>query len=175
MLITFEPEYPDNPVVRSQRENASLEFIKQLIGNQKLIIIGQAQRIKNIGLTLKLVHDELPEVQLIATGSSSFDLSNEINEPLTGRKREYHLYPLSFKELKDEFGLSKTLESLENRLIYGSYPEVVSNVGQEREILNDLCGDYLYRDLLSYKGVRKPEQLQNLLQALAFQVGSEVS
>ncbi|SOE21295.1 hypothetical protein SAMN06298216_1768 [Spirosomataceae bacterium TFI 002] len=165
----------DNPSIREQWQNASLSFIKQLIGQDKLIVIDEAQRIKNIGITLKLIHDEIPNIQVIASGSSSFDLSNEISEPLTGRNREFMLYPLSWNELVGHFGFSQSLENLPQRLIFGSYPEVVTKPGEEIEILNDLSGDYLYRDLLSFKGIRKPEQLQKLLQALALQVGSEVS
>ena len=165
----------DEPQVRSNLTNVSSSFLKQLTGNKKYILIDEAQRINNIGLTLKLITDELPDKQLIVTGSSSLDLANDINEPLTGRKFEYKLFPLSFGELIENNGLIQTMGELERRLIFGSYPDVINNHGNETEILNNLTTSYLYKDLLSYKGIRKPEMLEKLLVALAFQVGNEVS
>lgn len=165
----------DEPQVRSNLTNVSSSFLKQLTGNKKYILIDEAQRINNIGLTLKLITDELPDIQLIVTGSSSLDLANDINEPLTGRKFEYTLFPLSFGELIENNELIQTMGELERRLIFGSYPDVINNHGNEREILNNLTSSYLYKDLLSFKGIRKPEMLEKLLIALAFQVGNEVS
>ena len=165
----------DEPQVRSNLTNVSSSFLKQLTGNKKYILIDEAQRINNIGLTLKLITDELPDIQLIVTGSSSLDLANDINEPLTGRKFEYTLFPLSFGELIENNELIQTMGELERRLIFGSYPDVINNHGNEREILNNLTSSYLYKDLLSFKGIRKPEMLEKLLIALAFQVGKEVS
>ena len=165
----------DEPQVRSNLTNVSSSFLKQLTGNKKYILIDEAQRINNIGLTLKLITDELPDIQLIVTGSSSLDLANDINEPLTGRKFEYNLFPLSFGELIENNELIQTMGELERRLIFGSYPDVINNHGNEREILNNLTSSYLYKDLLSFKGIRKPEMLEKLLIALAFQVGNEVS
>jgi len=165
----------DEPQVRSNLTNVSSSFLKQLTGNKKYILIDEAQRINNIGLTLKLITDELPDIQLIVTGSSSLDLANDINEPLTGRKFEYNLFPLSFGELIENNELIQTMGELERRLIFGSYPDVINNHGNEREILNNLTSSYLYKDLLSFKGIRKPEMLEKLLIALAFQMGNEVS
>jgi predicted AAA+ superfamily ATPase len=165
----------DEPQVRSNLTNVSSSFLKQLTGNKKYILIDEAQRINNIGLTLKLITDELPDIQLIVTGSSSLDLANDINEPLTGRKFEYTLFPLSFGELIENNELIQTMGELERRLIFGSYPDVINNHGNEREILNNLTSSYLYKDLLSFKGIRKPEMLEKLLIALAFQMGNEVS
>lgn len=165
----------DEPQVRSNLTNVSSSFLKQLTGNKKYILIDEAQRINNIGLTLKLITDELPDIPLIVTGSSSLDLANDINEPLTGRKFEYTLFPLSFGELIENNELIQTMGELERRLIFGSYPDVINNHGNEREILNNLTSSYLYKDLLSFKGIRKPEILEKLLIALAFQMGNEVS
>jgi predicted AAA+ superfamily ATPase len=108
---------------------------KALLGKKKIFIIDEAQRIENIGLKLKLITDNLPEIQVIATGSSSFDLANRVNEPLTGRKWEYNLYPLSYQELVEHHGLLTENRLLEHRLVYGYYPEVVSNPGEEEERL----------------------------------------
>lgn len=165
----------DLPSVREGLTNVGTEQLKQIIGNATLVVIDEAQRIQNIGLTLKIIHDTLPDVQLIATGSSAFDLANEINEPLTGRKWEYWLYPVSWQELVDYTTFLGAKGQLETRLIYGMYPDVVTNLGNEREILAQLSGSYLYKDLLSFKGIRRPNVLEKLLRALAFQVGNEVS
>ncbi|WP_338873864.1 ATP-binding protein [Spirosoma sp. SC4-14] len=165
----------DLPSVREGLTKVGTEQLKQIIGNATLVVIDEAQRIQNIGLTLKIVHDTLPHVQLIATGSSAFDLANEINEPLTGRKWEYWLYPISWQELVDYTTFLGATGQLETRLIYGMYPDVVTNLGNEREILAQLSGSYLYKDLLSFRGIRRPNVLEKLLRALAFQVGSEVS
>ncbi len=129
----------------------------------------------NIGLKLKLITDQLPEIQLLATGSSSFELANSVNEPLTGRKWEYKLFPLSFSELVDYNGLLEENRLLNHRLIYGSYPEVVMNQGNEKEILKQLSDSYLYKDILMWERIKKPERLMKLLQALALQAGSGIS
>lgn len=149
--------------------------LKSLIGHHKMVIIDEAQRIENIGLSLKIIHDTYPEIQLIATGSSSFELKNKINEPLTGRKLEYQLFPISYAELVNHH--SELIESrhLNIRLVYGSYPEIINNEGNEHEILKSLADSYLFRDILMLDAVKKPEKLVKLLQALAFQIGSEVS
>lgn len=114
-------------------------------------------------------------MQLLVSGSSSFDLANEINEPLTGRKWEYTLFPVSWDELQNHYGYLQSLQQLEQRLIFGMYPEVVMHPGDEEEILKQIAGSYLYKDLLQYKGLRRPELLEKLLQALALQIGSQVS
>ncbi|MFT6205080.1 MAG: putative AAA+ superfamily ATPase [Spirosomataceae bacterium] len=148
----------------------------QLIGaNNKLVIIDEAQQIPDIGKKLKLIHDTYPEIQIIATGSSAFDLQNEANESMTGRKREFHLYPFSFNELAADKSVLEEKRLLNTRLIYGSYPEIVMNPGNEREALLEIANSYLYKDLLQYDGIRKASAIEKLLQALAFQVGSEVS
>jgi predicted AAA+ superfamily ATPase len=148
----------------------------QLIGEDtKLVIIDEAQQIPGIGKKLKLIYDSYPEIQVIATGSSAFELQNEMNEPLTGRKREFHLFPISFGELVNHNSLIEEKRLLETRLIYGSYPEVINNAGNEKEALLEIANSYLYKDILQFDGIRKSAVLQKLLQALALQVGNEVS
>jgi predicted AAA+ superfamily ATPase len=165
----------DEPGVRSLLEDISTARWKQIIGDNKIIVIDEAQQIKDIGIKLKLVTDEIPDVQLIVTGSSALELANEINEPLTGRKWEYFLYPVSWHELGTVYNFVERVPQVEQRMIFGMYPEVIMNPGKELEILNNLAGSYLYKDLLSFKGIRKPGLLEQLLRALALQVGSEVS
>ncbi len=165
----------DEPDVRRRLTEPTSTELKAEIGDANLILIDEAQRIKNIGITLKLLIDNYPEKQVIATGSSAIEMSNSINEPLTGRKYEYVMYPFSCEELFNEFGEQEELRMLERRLIYGSYPEVVNNSGEERETLTELVGSYLYKDIFSFQDVRKPEIIEQLLQALALQIGSEVS
>jgi len=165
----------DDPTVREQFQGINTEQMRRIVGQQRVIFVDEAQRIPNIGLTLKILTDQFPDVQLYVSGSSAFDLHNHLNEPLTGRKWEYHLFPLSWRELEAHFGYLKARQQLETRLVYGMYPEVVTSVGLEREVLRQLTTSYLYKDVLSLAGLRKPEVLEKLLKALAFQVGSEVS
>lgn len=165
----------DEPDVRRKLAEPTSTELRVEIGDADLILIDEAQRVKNIGVTLKLMIDNFPEKQLVVTGSSAIELSNSINEPLTGRKYEYVMYPFSAEELINEFGAQDERRMLERRLVYGSYPEVVNNAGEEREVLTDLVGSYLYKDIFSFQDVRKPEVIEQLLQALALQVGSEVS
>lgn len=165
----------DEPDTRNKLTNTTSTKLKRLIGDNKVIMIDEAQRIKNIGLTLKLITDKIMNVQLIATGSSSFELSNEINEPLTGRKIEYMMFPLSEQELVAHNGETEEARLLETRLLYGMYPDVINQPGNEKEVLKNLTNSYLYKDIFSFQDVRKPEVIQKLLEALALQVGSEVS
>lgn len=165
----------DEPSTPSLFGNISSNDLKHLFGKNKIVVIDEAQKIKNIGVVLKIIVDSLPDIQIIATGSSSFELSNEINEPLTGRKYEYFLFPLSYEELVMEHGKLKENEALPQRLIYGSYPEIVTKPEEARENLNWLSDSYLYKDLLSLDTIKKPSLLVKLLQALSWQVGSEVS
>ena len=165
----------DDSFIREQLEKTNLQVIRQLIGQSRLVFVDEAQRVKNIGLELKLITDQIKNVQLIVSGSSALELANEINEPLTGRKWEYLLYPVSWGEFCGHFGNLAAMQQLEQRLIFGMYPEVINNVGKEIDVLKEIADSYLYKDLLSYKGIRKPELLFKLLRALSFQVGSEVS
>ena len=148
----------------------------QLIGkNNKLVVIDEAQQITDIGKKLKLIYDTNPDIQVIATGSSSFDLQNKMAEPLTGRKRTFYLYPLSYKEIAQDQSVLEARRLLETRLIFGSYPEVVNNPGSEKSTLIEIANSYLYKDILKLDNIRKPTHIEKLLQSLAFQAGSEVS
>ena len=148
---------------------------RRIIGNVKTIVVDEAQRIENIDLKLKLVTDQLPNVQLLVSGSSSLELGDSINEPLTGRKWQYHLYPLSFAEMQTNHGFVQEDALLPTRLVYGYYPDVVLAGNDAREVLNNLTDSYLFKDILALQGIRKPEKLIRLLQALAYQLGNEVS
>ncbi len=165
----------DEPDVRELLDNCTSTRLRALIGESRLLFIDEAQRVPNIGLTLKLVTDRIPEVQVIATGSSAFELNARIAEPLTGRKFEFMLYPLSFAELVRHHGLLEEKRLLEHRLIYGSYPEIVTSPGREQELIKLLAGSYLYQDLLTLEQINKPVLLEKILRALALQLGSEVS
>lgn len=166
----------DESDIKRKLENATTSTqLLQLFGNAKLIVIDEAQQVEDIGLKLKLVIDTNPELQIIATGSSAFELLQKSNEPLTGRKKEYHLYPISFSEMVRHTSLLTEQRLLENRLIYGSYPEVINNSGNEKEVLKEITNSYLYKDVLRYDGIKKASLIDKLLVALALQLGSEVS
>lgn len=165
----------DEANIREALSNTSLAQLKTIIGNNKVLVIDEAQRIENIGITIKLIVDNLPEVQVIATGSSSFELANSINEPLTGRKYEHLLLPLSHQELQNHFGYLEEKGMLHHRLIYGTYPEVVTHPGEEEQILKSLSGSYLFKDIFTLENIKKPDRLEQLVKALAFQTGNQVS
>lgn len=167
----------DEPEVLELLSTPSAMDLNMLIANKKIIIIDEAQRVKNIGLTLKRIADNYPDIQLLVTGSSSFELHNKLNEPLTGRKYEYYLYPIATQELlqSDDYGLLKVKQSLESRLIYGSYPEILTKQENAKELLINLAGSYLYKDLLTLDAIRRPQLLEKLLIALSLQIGCEVS
>jgi hypothetical protein len=165
----------DDPSVRALLTDANSQQIKRLIGGHRIVFLDEAQRIPGIGVTLKIITDQFPKVQLVVSGSSSFDMVHELNEPLTGRKWEYTLFPVSWREFEDHVGYLEAEQRLETRLLYGSYPEIVCSPGEERELLQQLVGSYLYRDILAYAGIRKPEVLDRLVQALALQIGGEVN
>jgi predicted AAA+ superfamily ATPase len=165
----------DDPTVRNLLTNPNTERLKSIIGKNKFVFIDEAQRIENIGLTLKIITDQFKDVQLLVSGSSAFELNNKLNEPLTGRKWEFQLYPVSWKELEDNIGFLKATQQLEIRLLYGMYPDVINNSSEAFDVLKELTNSYLYKDILALGSIRKPEVLEKLLQALALQVGSEVS
>jgi predicted AAA+ superfamily ATPase len=165
----------DDPSVRNLLQSPTTEQIRTFIGEYKYVFIDEAQRIPGIGLTLKIITDQFKGVQLFVSGSSSFDLGNELNEPLTGRKWEYELFPISWEEYENGIGFIKSEQQIENRLLYGFYPDVINNQGKEREVLKNLVNSYLYRDILAFSDIRKPEVLEKLLQALALQMGNEVN
>ncbi|MEX1002329.1 MAG: ATP-binding protein [Crocinitomicaceae bacterium] len=165
----------DESIVRTRLEEESVSSLRQLIGSYQVIIIDEVQRIRNAGLILKLITDNFKETQLIATGSSSIEIGSNIFEPLTGRHLLFHLYPMSFSELyqpKSSFDAEKLLPF---HLIYGSYPDICVHREEAEIYLKNLTNQYLYKDILMWQKIRKPDLLDNLLRLLAYQVGSEVS
>lgn len=171
-VLWFAGESPD---VKALFDSPSAERLRLYFGNKKIIIIDEAQLIPEIGLRLKLITDYIKDVQLVATGSSSFNLSNRLNEPLTGRKWEYNLYPLSFGEMVKHHGFLKERRALHHRLVYGYYPDVINHPGEEKNILRLLTDSYLYKDILMLDNIKKPDKIVKLLQALAYQIGNQVS
>jgi len=165
----------DEPETLQILENASSTELKNLIGNKKIILIDEAQRVGKIGITLKLMTDNISNIQLIVTGSSAFDLRSRLNEPLTGRKFEYQLYPFSTAELINATSWLEEKRLLEQRMIYGMYPDVVNNPTYSQKILIELSNSYLFKDILMYKDIRNPDILTKLLTALSLQLGNEVS
>ena len=165
----------DEPDIRQKLSNSTSTQLKSETASAEIIMIDEAQRVPNIGVTLKLLVDNLPDKQVVVTGSSALELSNFLNEPLTGRKYEYNMFPLSAEELIDHYNATEERRLLERRMLFGSYPEVVSRPGEERETLTNLINSYLYKDVFTFQDVRKPEIIEQLLQALALQIGSEVS
>ncbi len=165
----------DEPDIREALTNKTSTELKSFIGSRRLVVIDEAQRIKNIGLTLKLFADNFPDTQIIATGSSSFELSGKISEPLTGRKIEFFLYTFSIEELGQIYSHLELDRLLEERLIYGMYPGVIFAGPDREKLVRELATSYSYRDVLAYQDIRNPDLLEKLLQALALQIGSEVS
>lgn len=165
----------DEPDVRELLSNATSRRLKAYFGNNKLVIIDEAQGIKDIGITLKLITDQLKDVQIMATGSSAFELADKTAESLTGRKYEFKLYPLSFGELVAQYGLLEEKRVLEHRMIFGYYPEIVNNETLAKEHLKLIAGSYLYKDILMLGKIKKTFLLEKILRALALQVGNEVS
>lgn len=166
----------DEPDVRRALEYKTSTEMRSFLGDIEVVVLDEAQRISDIGLTLKLLVDTFPEVQIIATGSSSFELANKINEPLTGRKEEFFLPPLSFSEFANKVGDIDARRLLELRLVYGMYPKVVTSDREDAaKRLQELARSYVFKDILSFDHIKNPEVLEKLLTALALQVGNEVS
>lgn len=165
----------DNHDDRAALEDTTTTQLGALMEGYDLVFIDEAQRVPGIGLTIKMIGDMKPDTQVIATGSSLLELAGGINEPATGRHIDYMLFPLSLEELAAYTSEREERRMLGTRLIYGTYPEVVTQAADARRTLMTLASDYLYKDLLAYRGVKKPEVLSKLLRALALQVGSEVS
>jgi len=165
----------DDADTRAMFTNLNATQLIPIIGNSKIVLLDEAQRIPETGLALKIIHDNFKDVQLIATGSSSFDLANKIKEPLTGRKFEFTLFPFSFSEMVDHHGFLTEKRLLDHRLIYGYYPDIAMNIGQEIKLLKSLASSFLYKDLLMLETIKKPVLLEKILSALALQIGNEVS
>ena len=165
----------DNSTVQAVFTNFSVASFESYVGKAKIVVIDEAQQLHEIGNSIKQLYDGNSEFQIIATGSSAFELRNQTNEPLTGRKWEYHLYPFSFSELANHHTTAFEIDQLERRLLFGCYPEIVTNAGDERERLQTLSDSYLYKDVLMWQGIKKPEKIIQLLKVLALQIGSEVN
>lgn len=165
----------DDPTVRELLNSPNTEQLRSILGGYSLVFIDEAQRIKDIGITLKIIHDRFKDVQLLVSGSSSFELSGLTQEPLTGRKWTFFLYPISWAEWEKQVGYVRAEQSLEERLVFGMYPEILTNVPDQKELLLELSESYLYKDIFSLGLIKKPDAIHRLLQALAYQVGNEVS
>lgn len=163
--------------VQQQLSSQSVEKLKKFIGIHKLIAIDEAQKIPNIGLNLKLIVDNIKNIQIIATGSSAFDLAKQTGEPLVGRKSSFMTYPLAQMEINAIENFAQTKANLENRLIYGTYPEIIlSESNQQKEkLLREIINSYLFKDILELDGLRHSDKIVKLLQLLAFQIGQTVS
>jgi uncharacterized protein len=165
----------DDPAVVRLLDRPNTMQIMQMIGNNKVVFIDEAQRVNDVGLTAKIIVDEFPDVQLIMSGSSAFELSQQTHEPLTGRKWSLNLWPVSWQEWQEHIGFVKAEQDMENRLVFGFYPDVLNHPKEPGMVLRELTESYLYKDVLIYGGLKKPGEIQKLLQAVAWQVGSEVS
>jgi hypothetical protein len=167
----------DELAYREALASENRHVLGNLLGDAELLVIDEAQRVPNIGLNLKILVDTFPHAALLATGSASFDLANQIAEPLTGRALTYTLYPISFGEITQAFGLFEAERQLERWLIWGGYPTIVTTeaAALRERLLGELVGAYLYRDILQMDGVRRADKIVDLLRLLAFQIGQEVS
>ena len=165
----------DSPDIRDELENVTVSRWKLILGNRKILVLDEAQRVSNVGLALKLLIDEMPEIQVIASGSSSFELADKTSEPLTGRKFEYRLLPLSFHEMITRNGLLQEKQLLEHRLLYGCYPDIVTHPEDSERLLSELVNSYLFKDIYALEGLKRTRILDNLVKALALQIGSEVN
>jgi len=167
----------EDVTIQSYLSSQSIEKLKAFVGTTRLLVVDEAQKIPHIGINLKLIVDHIPDVRVIVTGSSSFDLARSTGEPLTGRKFTLKLFPLAQLEIGQIEKIYQTEANLENRLIYGSYPEIVlmpDNHGRE-QYLKEIVSSYLYKDVLELDGVRHSAKISRLLQLIAFQIGKEVS
>jgi len=158
-------------------QNKSIDEYKKIVGNNKVFIIDEAQNIDNIGYMLKILHDNIPGLKIIATGSSAFDLSNKLGEPLTGRKKTFRIFPMSQAELSQSENYIETHERMHERILYGSYPEIFhyNSFNEKKEYLFELINSYLLKDILILDNIRNSDKLMNILKLLAFQIGGEVS
>jgi predicted AAA+ superfamily ATPase len=149
--------------------------LRALIGRHRWVFIDEAQRIRDVGLIAKIITDQFKDVQLIISGSSALELNQSTQEPLTGRKVEFPMFPISWEEFEDHVGVLEGMAQLEERIVFGMYPDVINHRSEARDVLHQLTSSYLYKDVLSRSGIQKPELLDRLLKALALQLGNEVS
>ena len=168
----------DDVLVRSKLENVNTQQLMSLVIGKKVVVIDEAQMVENIGTTLKLLADNIQDdVQIIATGSSSFDLANKINEPLTGRNLKFFLYPLSLSEISNQMDKINIQKNLNNFMLYGMYPSIVTEENIQNKILflQNLTEDYLFKDILNYDKVKNTNVIKKLTLLIALRVGSEIS
>jgi len=173
-----ESNYYNCEIINISEQLSSLDpnKLKSFFGDKNIIVLDEAHRVKNIGLVLKVLHDTYPDIQIIATGSSSFDIANRLNEPLTGRAIDFTLYPFSVTELLQVYREVDILSHLERFLRFGMYPEFIDKGEADSKLLIDnLTSKYLFKDIYDFENLKKPQILVNLLRHLAFQIGSEVS
>ncbi|MCY7358240.1 MAG: ATP-binding protein [Rudanella sp.] len=171
----FEYFNGDHIITKSLWSMDNIEALKQSFGHKKVVILDEAQMIENVGLICKQLIDAELGIQFMVTGSSSLTIADKTQEPLTGRKWEYFLYPISCAELMAYQGIPQYLQLIPHYLVYGTYPEVVTNILDAREILSNIASSYLYKDVLALVGLKRPQLLEKILKALALQVGNEVS
>ena len=171
-FLWFNGDEPDTQILL---ENITTDRLKALVGENKILVIDEAQMIHNIGLLIKRMVDNFPEIQVIASGSSAFELADKTKESMVGRKEELQLFPFSYKEMVGHSNFVEETRLVPHRMVFGYYPEVVNNLGKEEKILNDLVEGFLYKDILNLEGVKKSSTLQRLVQMLAFRIGSEIN
>jgi len=167
----------EDAVLKDVLESNDFNKITSMFSGYDLIVIDEAQKAENIGQALKIIVDQIKGIKIIATGSSSFDLANKIGEPLVGRKITINLFPIAALELADNYGKIEVEQKLEDLLVYGSYPEIITakNYEQKKKYLIQIRNSYLYKDILELENIRNSKKINDLLRLIAFQVGSEVS
>lgn len=165
----------ENADIQLLFQNPNSQRLKQIAGNAEVVVIDEAQKINEIGSILKLFADYHKNIQVIASGSSAFELKNQLSEPLTGRKFEHHLFPISFLEMVQHTNLIEEIRNIPIRLVYGYYPEIVTTKENPERVLRFLSDSYLYKDVFLFGGIKKPEKMLELLKLLAWQIGSEIN
>ena len=165
----------DEPDTQQLLDTVTTDRLRLIVGEAKILVIDEAQMIHIIGLLVKRMVDSYPEIQVIASGSSAFELADKTKESMVGRKEEMRLFPLTFKEMVNHTSVVEELRALPHRLVFGYYPEVVTKPGKEANILDDLTDGFLYKDILNLEGIKKSAILQRLVFMLAYRVGSEIS
>lgn len=167
----------DDPKEAERIMRRSIPELLEIVSGHDAVVLDEAQRVPDIGTTLKLIADNAKDVQIIATGSSSFELANKLSEPLTGRNRKFHLHPLSMREIAHTYGARETQLQIESYIIYGAYPQIVSanNLEEKRKLVTELTQDYLFRDLFMLGGIRNAFAFGKLVKLLAVQIGCQIS
>lgn len=176
-VYRYKLDSGDNILLQQYLNNADFQAIRNYVADYELLAIDEAQMIPNIGRCLKIMTDEIPNLRIIVTGSSSFELAGQVGEPLTGRKKTITLYPIAQLELQQNYNYAELKAQLENYLIYGSYPEVIvaQSVNEKQDYLNEIVQSYLFKDILALDKIKRSKTLVDLLRLLAFQICQEVS